>query len=128
MLQMVDENGRIPDNAWVLLRTGWSARGGDQTTFLNADANGPHTPGPSVETAQWLADERAITGYGVETVGIDAGSAGGMEPPFPAHYFLLGAGKLGLTQLQQLDRLPTTVVTTMRRSTRSMTLLFESVK
>ena len=31
-----------------------------------------------------------------------------MDPAFPAHYFLLGAGKLGLTQLQQLDRLPTT--------------------
>ena len=58
----------------MLLRTGWAARGGDQTTFLNADANGPHTPGPSVEAARWLADERAITGYGVETVGIDAGS------------------------------------------------------
>ena len=108
LLAWENENGRIPDNAWVLLRTGWSARGGDQTTFLNADANGPHTPGPSVEAARWLADERAITGYGVETVGIDAGSAGGMEPAFPAHYYLLGAGKLGLTQLQQLDRLPTT--------------------
>jgi kynurenine formamidase len=31
-----------------------------------------------------------------------------MDPAFPAHFFLLGAGKLGLTQLQQLDRLPTT--------------------
>ncbi len=103
-----DENGRIPDNAWVLLRTGWSVRGGDQDTFLNADQRGPHTPGPSAEAARWLADERAISGYGVETVGIDAGSAGGMDPAFPAHFFLLGAGKLGLTQLQQLDRLPTT--------------------
>ena len=102
------EHGRIPDNAWVLLRTGWSARGGSQDTFLNADENGPHTPGPSVAASKWLAEERPITGFGVETVGIDAGSAGGMDPAFPAHYFLLGAGKLGLTQLQQLDRLPVT--------------------
>lgn len=99
---------RIPDNAWLLLRTGWAARGGSQQTFLNADENGPHTPGPSVAAARWLAEERAITGFGVETVGIDAGGAGGMDPAFPAHYYLLGAGKLGLTQLQQLDRLPTT--------------------
>jgi kynurenine formamidase len=103
-----EENGRLPDNAWVLLRTGWSARGGDQGSFLNADEHGPHTPGPSVEAARWLAEERSISGFGVETVGIDAGRAGGMEPAFPAHFFLLGAGKLGLTQLQQLERLPTT--------------------
>ncbi|HEY5979044.1 MAG TPA: cyclase family protein [Microlunatus sp.] len=108
LLAWEHEHGRIPDNAWVLLRTGWSARGGDQGAFLNADDRGPHSPGPSVDASQWLADERAISGYGVETVGIDAGSAGGMDPPFPAHHFLLGAGKLGLTQLQQLDRLPTT--------------------
>lgn len=101
-------NGRIPDNAWLLLRSGWAARGGSQKTFLNADENGPHTPGPSVEAARWLARERSISGFGVETVGIDAGAAGGMDPIFPAHHFLLGAGKLGLTQLQQLERLPAT--------------------
>lgn len=39
------EHERIPDGAWVLLRTGWSARGGSQDTFLNADDQGPHTPG-----------------------------------------------------------------------------------
>ncbi|MEA2157897.1 MAG: hypothetical protein QOD66_277, partial [Solirubrobacteraceae bacterium] len=38
----------------------------------------------------------------------DAGAAGGMEPPFPLHNFLLGAGKLGLTQLANLERLPIT--------------------
>ena len=31
-----------------------------------------------------------------------------MEPPFPLHNFLLGAGKLGLTQLANLERLPIT--------------------
>jgi kynurenine formamidase len=103
-----EEHGRIPDGAWLLLRTGWSVRGGSQDAFLNADDAGPHTPGPSVAASRWLADERGITGFGVETVGIDAGQAGGMDPAFPAHHFLLGAGKLGLTQLQQLDRLPPT--------------------
>ena len=108
LLAWEDVHGSIPDNAWVLLRTGWSSRGGSQTDFLNADASGPHTPGPSVAGARWLAEERAITGFGVETVGIDAGGAGGMDPVFPAHHHLLGAGKLGLTQLQQLERLPAT--------------------
>lgn len=108
LLDWESEHGRIPDNSWVLLRTGWSTRSGSQESFLNTDAKGSHTPGPSVAAAKWLAEERAITGFGVETVGIDAGAAAGMNPAFPAHYFLLGAEKLGLTLLQQLDRLPVT--------------------
>ena len=102
------EHGRVPDGAWVLLRSGWSSRAQAQDAFLNADDNGPHTPGPDVEASRWLAGERAIAGFGTETVGIDAGAAGGMDPPFPLHNFLLGAGRLGLTQLANLDRLPIT--------------------
>ena len=102
------EHGELPAGAWVLLRTGWSARSGSQESFLNADEDGPHTPGPSAAAAQWLATERAVAGLGVETVGIDAGAAGGFTPPFPAHHFLLGADRYGLTQLQHLDRLPVT--------------------
>ena len=77
LLAWEESNGRVPDGCWLLLRTGWSARAQDEAAFLNADENGPHTPGPSVAAARWLADERSITGFGVETVGIDAGSAGG---------------------------------------------------
>jgi kynurenine formamidase len=108
LLAWEDENGPIPDGAWVLMRTGWSARSHDSALFLNADENGPHTPGPSAACARWLAQERPITGFGVETVGIDAGQAGTFDPIFPAHNFLLGADKYGITQLQGLDRLPAT--------------------
>ncbi|MFZ0386259.1 MAG: cyclase family protein, partial [Solirubrobacteraceae bacterium] len=101
-------HGRMPDGAWVLLRTGWSSRAHDQDEFLNVGEHGPRTPGPDVDASRWLASERGIAGFGTETVGIDAGSAGGMEPPFPQHNFLLGAGRLGLTQLANLERLPAT--------------------
>ncbi len=101
-------NGRIPDGAWVLLRTGWGSRAQDSERFLNVGPDGPRTPGPDVAAARWLAHERAIAGFGTETVGIDAGSAGAMDPPFPLHNFLLGAGRLGLTQLANLERLPVT--------------------
>ncbi len=47
-------------------------------------------------------------GFGVETVGTDAGAAHSFDPPFPAHHFLLGAGKYGLTQLANLAELPPT--------------------
>jgi kynurenine formamidase len=102
------EHGRMPDGAWVLLRTGWGARAQDEAAFLNVGDSGPVTPGPDVEASKWLAHERQISGFGVETVGIDAGAAGGMDPPFPVHNLLLGAGRLGLTQLANLDRLPPT--------------------
>jgi len=102
------ENGRVPDGAWVLFKTGWGSRAQDETAFLNVGENGPETPGPDVEASRWLAGERNISGFGVETVGIDAGAAGGFDPPFPLHNFLLGAGRLGLTQLANLDQLPVT--------------------
>ncbi|MDR6175462.1 kynurenine formamidase [Nocardioides zeae] len=103
----VADNGPFPEGAWLIFRTGWSARGGDPAAFANADDNGPHTPGVSPAGAQWLAAS-PISGFAVETVGIDAGQAGGMEPAFPVHYFLLGADKYGLTQLQNVDQLPAT--------------------
>jgi kynurenine formamidase len=101
------EHGAIPEGAWVLLRTGWDARADDEAAFLNAGPQGPRTPGPDAGAARWLA-ERPIAGFGVETVGTDAGAAGGFDPPFPAHHFLLGAGRYGLTQLANLAKLPPT--------------------
>lgn len=100
-------HGPLPGGGWLLYRTGWDSRAGDQDTFLNADETGPHTPGVSVECARWLADS-SIIGIGVETVGTDAGAAHSFDPPFPCHSFLLGAGKYGLTQLANLANLPPT--------------------
>ena len=101
-----DEHGAIPDGAWLLLRTGWDARAHDQDEFLNVSDGQPHTPGIDAECARWLAQESPVVGVGVETVGTDAGAAGGFDPPFPVHNFLLGAGKYGLTQLANLAELP----------------------
>ena len=72
------------------------------------DERGSHTPGPSSDCARWLAQQSPIVGFGVETVGTDAGMAGGFDPPFPCHNFMHGAGKYGLTQLANLSRLPPT--------------------
>ena len=102
------EHGPLPDDGWLLYRTGWDARSHSQQEFLNADDTGPHTPGISVPCAQWLAGGTALLGLGVETVGTDAGGAFAFDPPFPCHAMLLGAGKYGLTQLQNLARLPAT--------------------
>ncbi|HEV2371079.1 MAG TPA: cyclase family protein [Streptosporangiaceae bacterium] len=99
-------HGSLPDGGWLLYRTGWDARSDDQQRFLNANETGPHTPGVSVECARWLAEEAPVIGIGVETVGTDAGAAHSFDPPFPCHAAMLGAGKYGLTQLQNLALLP----------------------
>jgi kynurenine formamidase len=85
------ENGAIPKNAWVLYRTGWSKFGDDPAAFANADENGPHTPGVTPEAAKYIAD-----------------GAFGFDPPFPCHALFCGSSKYGLTQLRNLDKLPTT--------------------
>ncbi|HEY7176797.1 MAG TPA: cyclase family protein, partial [Micromonosporaceae bacterium] len=99
-----EQHGALPTDGWLLIRTGWDARSGDQDTFLNGGA----TPGVSIDCAQWLAEEAPIQGVGVETVGTDAGAAHSFDPPFPCHSYLLGANKFGLTQLQNLRHLPPT--------------------
>jgi kynurenine formamidase len=102
------QHGSLPAGGWLLYRTGWDARSASQAAFLNANETGPHTPGVSVACARWLADEAPVIGLGVETVGTDAGAAHSFDPPFPCHSALLGAGKFGLTQLQNLAALPPT--------------------
>ena len=100
------QHGALPEGCWLLYRTGWDARSHDQDTFLNANETGPHTPGVSVECARWIAQEAPVIGFGVETVGTDAGAAHSFDPPFPCHSSMLGADKYGLTQLQNLALLP----------------------
>jgi kynurenine formamidase len=104
--QWESEHGPLPEGGWLLYRTGWDARADSQEAFLNANETGPHTPGMTVECARWLATDAPVRGIGVETVGTDAGTAHSFDPPFPCHSSLLGAGKYGLTQLRNLDRLP----------------------
>jgi kynurenine formamidase len=102
------EHGPLPAGGWLLVRTGWDARSHSQEDYLNADEAGPHTPGLSVACARWVAEASPVIGLGVETVGTDAGGAAGFDPMFPCHTLMHGAGKYGLTQLQNLAELPPT--------------------
>jgi len=102
------EHGALPAGSWLFLRTGWDARAEDAESFLNVVSGQPHSPGIDAACARYLAEQSPVIGVGVETVGIDAGAAGGFDPPFPVHTFMLGAGKYGVTQLANLARLPAT--------------------
>lgn len=99
-------HGAIPADSWVLFRTDWSKRHGD--AYTNRREDGAHTPGPNPDAIRFLIDQRRILGFGVETIGTDAGQAHLMDPPYPAHTLLHGAGLYGLQCLENLDQLPPT--------------------
>lgn len=102
-------HGLVPENCWVLMRTGWSRYGNDPEKFLNVGTDGrPHWPGFSEESATFFTRERSVLGVGTEAVGTDAGSAAAHDPPFPNHSIMHGGGRYGLTSLINLDQLPPT--------------------
>ncbi|MBZ6379170.1 cyclase [Pacificimonas flava] len=100
------EHGRIPEGCWVLMRTDWSKR--DVDSYTNRREDGAHTPGPNVAAVEFLVNERKVLGFGVETIGTDAGQAHLLDPQYPAHTLFHGAGRYGLQCLENLDQLPPT--------------------
>jgi len=101
------EHGRIPENCWVLMRSGWSQWGNDAGKFLNVGTDGrPHWPGFSEQSARFFTTRRKVLGVGSEAIGTDGGTAAEHDPPFPNHNIMHGAGRYGLTSLTQLDQLP----------------------
>lgn len=99
------EHGAINAGEWVVLRSDWDKRAHDEALFLNANETGPHTPGPTAEAIQHLI-AKGIVGWGSQCIGTDAGLAGGMNPPFPAHNLLHANNRFGLASLANLDKLP----------------------
>ncbi|MEO7854800.1 MAG: cyclase family protein [Rubrivivax sp.] len=108
VLQWEQTHGRIPDGAWVLMRTDWSKRSHDPEAYQNFDETGQHTPGPDAEVARFLVEQRAVLGFGSEAIGTDAGQGYHLRPPYPCHYYMHGAGRYGLQCLCNLDLLPAT--------------------
>jgi len=103
------QHGRLPARAWVILRTGWGSRAADAKAFFNVGEGGsPHYPGFGKESAEFLTRERDVLGVGTEAIGTDAAVGATAEPPFPNHSIMHGAGKFGLTQLANVDKLPAT--------------------
>lgn len=98
-------HGAIGKGEWVLMRSDWDRHNNSEESFLNTDAGGPHSPGPTVDCIEYILDRGAI-GWGTQCIGTDAGSAGAMTPPFPAHNLMHKANRYGLASLCNLDKLP----------------------
>jgi kynurenine formamidase len=107
-LQWERRNGRVPEGAIVLIRTGFGAYWPDRARYLGTDARGPqavaalHFPGLSAHAAEWLADVRKIHAVGLDTASIDHGPS----TRFEAHVALFRRGVPAFENLANLDRLP----------------------
>ena len=101
--------GEIGAGEWVVMRTDWDKRAHDEELFLNEDPDphedGSHSPGPTPECIDYLIS-KGIVGWGTQCIGTDAGMAGKMSPPYPAHNFLHRDNCFGLASLVNLDQLP----------------------
>ncbi len=99
------KHGAINAGEWVVMRSDWDSRSHDEALYLNADETGPHSPGPTVDCIEYLLG-KGIIGWGTQCIGTDAGQAGGMTPPYPAHNLLHKANRYGLASLANLKKLP----------------------
>ncbi len=99
-------HGKIPAGSWAFLRTDWSKKSG--AAYANLKEDGAHTPGPDPDAVRFLVEQRDVIGFGVETIGTDAGQAHAFTPPYPAHFYMHGKGRFGLQCLCNLDQLPPT--------------------
>ena len=101
-------HGRIPDNAILLIRTGFSKRWPDAAAYLGTAARGAaavpklHFPGIDPATAKWLLQNRKVNAVGIDTASIDYGQS----TKYETHQLLYAQNIPGLENLDALDRLP----------------------
>jgi kynurenine formamidase len=96
-------HGRIPRGAVVCMYSGWEARVGSEAAYRNVGGDGlQHFPGWDAEATDWLVAERAVTGFGVDTLSLDPGNS----TTFAAHLAILSANRYGIENLANLKRIP----------------------
>jgi len=106
-------HGRIPDNAILLVRTGFSSRWPDAARYLGTAERGAdavpklHFPGLDPAAARWLVQNRTIHALGIDTASIDYGQS----TTYETHQVLYEANVPGLENLTSLDQLPPTGAT-----------------
>jgi kynurenine formamidase len=101
-------DGRIPDRAIVLIRTGFSKRWPDAATYLGTAERGEagaaklHFPGLHPDAAAWLIANRSISAIGIDTASIDYGPS----KLFESHRALFARDIPAFENLTGLERLP----------------------
>lgn len=98
--------GKIPEGAFVAMRTDWSKRWPDAAAMRNADAGGiAHYPGWSQEVLTYLYEERGITASGHEPTDTDPGIATSAGD-YSLEAYILGTNHYQIELLTNLDQVP----------------------
>jgi kynurenine formamidase len=102
------QDGRIPDRAIVLIRTGFASRWPDAARYLGTAERGEaavallHFPGLHPDAARWLIANRAVSAIGIDTASIDYGQS----KLFESHRLLFERNIPAFENLDSLERLP----------------------
>lgn len=108
LLRSEREQGQIPPNSIVLIRTGFSRRWPDSARYLGTAERGPdavrklHFPGLHSEAARWLVANRPIKAVGIDTASIDYGQS----TLYESHRALFERNVPAFENLTTLERLP----------------------
>ncbi len=101
-------NGRIPDGAIVLLRTGFGKFWPNREQYMGTAERGEaavknlHFPGLHPEAAKWLVENRNIKAIGLDTPSIDYGQS----TLFESHVTLYKQNIPAFENVANLDQLP----------------------
>lgn len=107
-LEWESTNGQLPQDAIVLLRTGYGKYWPDRKRYMGTDERGAeavaklHFPGLSPEAARWLTTNRSIKAIGLDTPSIDYGQS----TLFESHRTLFEKNVPAFENLANLDKLP----------------------
>lgn len=99
-------HGRIPQGAFVAMRTDWYKRFSDINAFYNKDDNGqPHYPGWTIEALRFLFDERGVTAIGHEPIDADA-AVTQIGEFFSCESYVLKTNRFQIELIANLDKVP----------------------
>lgn len=107
LLAWEERNGRIPEGAFVALRTDWSRRWSTHSLYGYDAAGFRHSPGWGVPALEFLAHHRNVVAIGHETTDTDPGEridAG----DFAAERYWLEQDRWQIELLTRLDEVPET--------------------